>query len=69
MKSLLILLLAALTLPTSNKANIDPRINERCIGPADYKGCEELNTEIVTLPKCNSSRKYSCTGELRYTNA
>ena len=43
--------------------------NERCEGSADNKGCVELNTEIVTLPKCDSYRKNNCTGELRYTNA
>ena len=69
MSKLLIPLLTALALPPAINANIDSRINERCMGVADYKGCIELNTEIVTLPKCNSSRKYNCSGELRYTNA
>ena len=69
MKRLLLPLLAALSLPNLVNANIDPRINKKCNFAADYKGCLELNTEIVTLPKCNSSRKYNCTGELRYTNA
>ena len=69
MKSFLLPLLAALALPPSVNAKIDSRINERCVGVADYKGCVELNTEIVTLPKCDSYRKNNCTGELRYTNA
>ena len=69
MKRLLLPLLAAIALPTAVNANIDPRINEICMGGADFKGCIDLNDEIVTLPKCNSSRKYNCTGELRYTNA
>ena len=69
MKCLLLPLLAAIALPTAVNANIDPRINEICMGGDDFKGCIDLNNEIVTLPKCNSSRKYNCTGELRYTNA
>ncbi len=69
MKRSLLPLLAALALPTAVNANIGPRINEGCIGTTNYKGCAKLNTEIVTLPKCNSYRKYNCTGELRYTNA
>ena len=69
MKCLLVTLLAALALPSSVNAKIDSRINERCKGAADYKGCVEFNTEIVTLPKCNSYRKNNCIGELRYTNA
>ena len=69
MKRLLLPLLAAIALPTAVNANIDPRINEICMVSADFKGCIDLNNEIVTLPKCNSSRKYNCTGELRYTNA
>ena len=44
-------------------------MNEICKGAADYKGCLNLDTVIVTLPKCNSSSEYNCTGELRYTNA
>ena len=66
---LILAILAPFALPIAVNANINPRINEICMGTADYKGCVELNTEIVTLPKCNSSRKYNCTGELRYTNA
>ena len=69
MKIFLIPLLATLVLPPAVNANIDARINQRCIGSSYYKGCIELNTEIVTLPKCNSSIKKNCTGELRYTNA
>ena len=45
MKRLLLPLLVALALPTAVNANVDPRINEICIGAADYKGCAELNTE------------------------
>ena len=69
MKSYLIPLFTALALTPAVNANIDSRINEICMGAADYKGCVELNTEKVTLPKCNSSRKNNCSGELRYTNA
>ena len=69
MKRILIPLLAALAIPASVNAKIDSRINERCVGAADYKGCVELNTEIASLPKCDSYRKNNCTGELRYTNA
>ena len=69
MKGLLLPLLAALALPSAVNAKIDSRINERCVGAADYKGCLILNTEIVTLPKCDSYRKNNCIGELRYTNA
>ena len=69
MKRLLLPLLAVLALPSAVNAEIDLRINERCVGAADYKGCLILNTEIVTLPKCDSYRKNNCTGELRYTNA
>ena len=69
MKRLLLPLLAVLALPSAVNAEIDSRINERCVGAADYKGCLILNTEIVTLPKCDSYRKNNCTGELRYTNA
>ena len=69
MKRLQLLLIATLALPAAVNANIDPRIKERLIDAADYKGYVELNPEIVTLPKCNSSRKYNCNGELRYTNA
>ena len=69
MKLLLLPLLAVLALTPAVNAKIDLRINERCVGSADNKGCVELNTEIVTLPKCDSYRKNNCTGELRYTNA
>ena len=69
MKSYSISLLAALVLPTAVNANLKLRINEICMGAANYKGCADLNTEIVTLPKCSFSAKYSCTGELRYNNA
>ena len=69
MKRLLLPLLAVLALPSAVNAEIDSRINERCVGAADYKGCLILNTEIVTLPKCDSYRKNNCTGKLRYTNA
>ena len=69
MKRLLLPLLVSLALPNTVNANIDLQINERCIGVPSYKGCIKLNTEIVTLPKCNSSLKENCTGELRYTNA
>ena len=69
MKRLLLPLLALLALTPAVNAKIDLRINERCESSADNKGCVELNTEIVTLPKCDSYRKNNCTGELRYTNA
>ena len=69
MKRLLLPLLAVLALTPAVNAKIDLRINERCVGSADNKGCVELNTEIVSLPKCDSYRKNNCTGELRYTNA
>ena len=69
MKYRLLPLLAALALNPTVNAKIDSRIKERCLSAADYNGCLELNSEIVTLPKCNSSRKYNCFGELRYTNA
>ena len=69
MKLLLLPLLAVLALTPAVNAKIDIRINERCEGSADNKGCVELNTEIVTLPKCDSYSKNNCTGELRYTNA
>ena len=36
------------------------------MGAAEYIGCIELNTEKVSLPKCNSSQMYNCTDELRY---
>ena len=69
MKLLLLPLLAILALTPAVNAKIDLRINERCEGFADNKGCVELNTEIVTLHKCDYYRKNNCTGELRYTNA
>ena len=69
MKCLLLPLIAVLALAPAVNAKIDLRINERCVGSAENKGCVELNTEIVTLPKCDSYRKNNCTGELRYTNA
>ena len=69
MKLLLLPLLAVLALTPAVNAKIDLRINERCEGFADNKGCVELNTEIVTLHKCDSYSKNNCTGELRYTNA
>ena len=69
MKRFLLPLFAATAVPIAVNANIDPRINEGCIFTADNKGCAELSTKIVTLPRCNSSRKYNCFGELRYTNA
>ena len=63
MKRLLIPLLSALALTTAGNANIDPRIIDISVAAHDYKGFIELNTEMVTLPKCNSSRKDNCTGE------
>ena len=69
MKRLLIPLLSSLALNTAVNANIYPRIIGRSVGVPDYKGSLDLNTAIVTLPKCNSSRKYKCIGELRYNNA
>ena len=69
MKRLLLPLLAILAVTPPVIAKIDLRINERCLDSADNKGCVELNTEIATLPKCDSYRKSNCTGELRYTNA
>ena len=69
MKRLLLQLLAVFALTPAVNAKIDLRINDRCVDFADNKGCVEFNTEIVTLPKCDSYRKSNCTGELRYTNA
>ena len=68
MKIFLVALLAAATSPTAVNANVDARINEICMGAADYKGCVELNTEKLTLPDCNFFRKTKCTGEIKYTN-
>ena len=69
MKIYLIPFLASLALPHNAYSNIDPRINEKCLGSAHYESCVELNIEIANLPRCNSSSTYNCTGELRYTNA
>ena len=69
MKSYLLPLFATLALLPALNAKVYPRINEICTGATDHRVCVELNTEIVTLPKCSSYQKQNCTGELRYTNA
>ena len=69
MKSYFFPLLATFALLPAVNAKVDPRINEICTGAVDHKVCVDLNTEIVTLPKCSSYQKHNCTGELRYTNA
>tara|TARA_Y100001968_G_scaffold92842_1_gene83483 strand:- start:446 stop:784 length:339 start_codon:yes stop_codon:yes gene_type:complete len=63
MKRLLLPLLAALALPAQVNANVDPKINEMCLKAADYKGCVELNSKKVSLPKCNFFRRDNCIRE------
>ena len=44
MKRLLLSLLAALALPTSVNANVDPKIAEFCLKAADFAGCVKTMT-------------------------
>ena len=41
MKRLLLPLLAALALPTTVNANVDPKVDEMFIKVVDFKGCVE----------------------------
>ncbi len=41
MKRFLIPLLAALAIPTTVNANVDPKIAEICMKASDFKGCVE----------------------------
>ena len=41
MKRLLLLLLAALAVPTAVNANLDPKVAEMCMKAVDFKGCVE----------------------------
>ena len=41
MKRLLLLLLAALAVPTAVNANVDPKVAEMCMKAVDFKGCVE----------------------------
>ena len=63
MKYLLLPLIAALALPAQVNANVDPKINEMCLKAEDYKGCVELNSKKVSLPKCNFFRRDNCIRE------
>ena len=46
MKSLLLLLLAALAFPTAVEANIDPKVHKICKDVRDYMGCVKANKKI-----------------------
>ena len=39
MKRLLLLLLAALAVPTAVNANVDPKVAEMCMKAVDFQGC------------------------------
>jgi len=42
MKRLLLPLLAALAIPTTVNANVDPEVHKRCLPAADYLGCVKV---------------------------
>tara|TARA_B100000524_G_C23489567_1_gene312877 strand:- start:194 stop:604 length:411 start_codon:yes stop_codon:yes gene_type:complete len=42
MKRVLLPLLAALTLPTAVNANVNPKVNEKCLKANDYEGCVKV---------------------------
>ena len=51
MKHLLLLLLAALALPTAVNANVDPEVHKLCLPAADYLGCiKAMTTKSTDIP-------------------
>ena len=49
MKHLLLALLAALALPTSVEANIDPKVHKICKDAKDYMGCAQANKKEISI--------------------
>ena len=66
MKRLLLPLLAALALPTSVNAQVDPEVHKMCLQAKDYQGCVNANVgrsnsvEVFNNPETASSRGNSC---------
>jgi hypothetical protein len=50
LKSLLLPLITALTLPTTVNAGIDPEVHRICLKALDYAGCVKVQTEDLAAP-------------------
>ena len=65
-KRLLLLLLAAIALPTAVNANVDPKVHKLCLPAADYLGCVKAMTgdsnsiEVITNPGTPTTKNNSC---------
>ena len=49
MKRLLLSLLAALALPASVNAELDPNIHKLCLPATDYAGCIKFQTKNIDI--------------------
>ena len=50
MKLLLLSLLAAIALPNTVSAGVDPEVHGICLKASDYAGCVKVQTEGIAAP-------------------